>query len=91
MKKTIAQMENEIRKELIGARYDNCVEIEDILTNIIGQKVEWFDTEIDDGVDDDETEDEYIMKTSFSTKDDRIIIRVYWGDVTEEITYVRVN
>ena len=45
----------------------------------------------DDGVDDDECEDEYIMKSCFSTKDDKIIVRIFYGDVTEEIGYVSVS
>lgn len=91
MKKTFEQIEREIQQEFIGGRYDGETATEEILTNIIGQSVEWYDTYIDDGVDDDETEDMYIMKSCFSTKDDKISVRIYYGDVTEEITYVSVT
>ena len=91
MEKTFEQIEREIQREFIGGRYDGETATEEILTNIIGQSVEWYDTYIDDGVDDDETEDEYVMKSCFSTKDDKIIVRTYYGDVTEEIAYVSVS
>ena len=35
--------------------------------------------------DGDETEDQYVMRACFSTDRDDIIVRVYYGDVTEEM------
>lgn len=43
-----------------------------------------------DGADNDETENQYIMKACFSNNNDSIIIRIYYGNVTEEIGYVDV-
>lgn len=80
-----------IETEFIGGRYLGDEETEKILTNIIGREVVCYDTKIDDGVDDDETEDEYVMKSCFSTRDDKVIIGIYYGDVTEEISYVNIQ
>ena len=80
-----------IQTELIGSRFDSITETEEILTQLVGKNVSWYDSNIDDGVDDDETEDTYIMRDAFSTNDDKIIIRIYYGNVTGEITYVSVN
>ena len=91
MKKTFEQIKQEIEQEFIGGRYDGVTATEEILTEIVGQSVEWDDTCIDDGVDDDETEDCYVMKSVFSTKDDKIVVRIFYGDVTEEIGYVSVS
>ena len=91
MKKTLEQIKKEIEREFIGGRYDGVTATEEILTNIVGKSVEWYDTVIDDGVDGDETEDQYVMKDCFSTKDDSVVVRIYYGDVTEEIGYVSVS
>lgn len=91
MKKTFEQIKQEIEREFIGGRYDGITATEDILTEIIGRSVEHYDTYIDDGADGDETEDSYVMKACFSTKDDSVVIRIYYGDVTEEIGYVSVS
>lgn len=91
MSKTLEQLINEIQREFIGGRYDGVTATEEILTNIVGKSVEWYDSVIDDGVDGDETEDQYVMKDCFSTKDDSVVIRIYYGDVTEEIGYVSVS
>lgn len=91
MEKTLEQLRNEIQKEFIGGRYDGVNATEEILTNIVGKSVEWYDSVIDDGVDGDETEDQYVMKDCFSTKDDSVVVRIYYGDVTEEIGYVSVS
>ena len=91
MKKTFEQIKQEIEREFIGGRYDGITATEDILTEIIGRSVEHYDTCIDDGADGDETEDSYVMKACFSTKDDSVVIRIYYGDVTEEIGYVSVS
>lgn len=91
MKKTFEQIKQEIENEFIGGRYDGITATEEILTKIVGQSVEHYDTCIDDGADGDETEDVYVMKTCFTSKDDKIIVRIFYGDVTEEIGYVSVD
>ena len=47
-----------------------------------------YDEEI---LDDDETEDSYVMYASFKFADKPMIVRIYYGDVTEEIGYVEVK
>lgn len=80
-----------IQTALIGADYPGVSETERILSDIVGQPVVWYDTVIDDGADDDETEDQYVMRSCFQSKDMRVTVRVYYGDVTEEIGYVDVS
>lgn len=80
-----------IETEFIGGRYEGDEETEKVLSKLVGRPMKCYDTCIDDGVDEDETEDEYIMKSCFSTEDDKIIIRIYYGDVTKEIGYVSIQ
>lgn len=89
MNKTPEQIKNEIRNEFICEIYDGETATEEILTEIIGKEVEWYDTDYDDGID-DESEDSYVMKSCFSTKDSEYVIRIYYGNVTEEIGCVDV-
>lgn len=80
-----------IQTALIGSDYMGISEAEKLLSSIIGRNVSHYDTCIDDGADDDETEDQYVMRACFSTDNDDIIVRIYYGDVTEEIGYVDVS
>lgn len=91
MSKTFDQIKQEIEREFIGGRYDGITATEMILTEIVGQSVDFYDTYIDDGVDGDETEDTCVMKDCFATKDDSVVVRIYYGNVTEEIGYVNVE
>ena len=91
MNKTFEQIKQEIEREFIGGRYDGISATEEILTNIVGQSVKHYDTKISNGVDEDETEDVYVMKSCFSTSDSQFKIGIYYGDVTEEIGYVNVE
>lgn len=91
MNKTFEQIKQEIEREFIGGRYDGISATEEILSNIVGQVVKHYDTCIDDGVDEDETEDVYVMKACFSTSDSQLKIGIYYGDVTEEVGYVNVE
>lgn len=91
MNKTFEQIKREIENEFIGGNYDGITATEEILTEIVGQSVEHYDTCIDDGADGDETEDSYVMKACFSSEDESITIRIFYGDVTKEIGYVSVS
>ncbi len=79
-----------IQTSLIGSKYQGVAETEELLSEIVGEEMTWYDTCIDDGADDDETEDTYVMRACFSDRADRVIVRIYYGDVTEEIGYVDV-
>lgn len=80
-----------VQNEFIGEHYQGDEETEHILTHIAGEPIKWYDTVIDDGIDDDDCEDEYVMRSCFSTEDDKIIVRIYYGDVSEKIDYVNVQ
>lgn len=84
-------LKGKIETEFIGGHYEGDEVTENILTHIAGEPIKHYDTKIDDGVDDDETEDTYVMKSCFSTEDDKIIVGIYYGDVSEEIGYVNVQ
>lgn len=79
-----------IQTALIGSDFRGVADMEQLLTKLTGIKMVWYDTCIDDGVDEDETEDQYVMRACFSTEHNSLVVRVYYGDVTEEITYVDV-
>ena len=80
-----------IQDAFIGAKYLGAQRMEEELTNLIGLRMHCYDSVIDDGADDDETEDQYVMRDCFSDDRGSITVRVYYGDVTEEIGYVDVN
>ena len=80
-----------IQTALIGGDYPGVDDIEKELTALVGQEMVWYDTVIDDGADDDETEDQYVMRACFSSERGDVVVRVYYGDVTEEIGYVDVT
>ena len=50
-------LKQKIENEFIGGHYEGDEETEKILSKIVGKPVKCYDTKIDDGVDDDETEE----------------------------------
>lgn len=88
MNKNIKEL---VEETFIGANYNGDEETEKELSNLLGGKWRCYDTKIDDGVDDDETEDEYIMVSCFENEQGNVDILIYYGDVTDEITYVQVR
>ena len=80
-----------IQTALIGSDYMGVTETEQLLSDIVGSEMTWYDTCIYDGADDDETEDQYVMRSCFSDESSRLTIRIYYGDVTREIGYVDVS
>lgn len=80
-----------VEKTFIGANYNGDEETEKELSNLLGGKWRCYDSKIDDGVDDDETEDEYVMVSCFENEQGNVDILIYYGDVTDEITYVQVR
>ena len=63
----------------------------DILTEIVGRKAHCYDNYIDDGCDNKDCEDRYVMCAAFNFEDSPLVVRVYYGDITETIGYVSVN
>ena len=88
MNKNIKEL---VERTFIGANYNGDEETEKELSNLLGGKWHCYDTKIDDGVDDDETEDEYIMVSCFENEQGNVDILIYYGDVTSEITYTQVR
>lgn len=89
-------METKSIKELvenafIGTKYQDDETTEKELEKLLGGKWRCYDTKIDDGVDDDETEDEYIMVSCFENEQGNVDILIYYGDATNEITYTNVR
>lgn len=89
MNKTFEQISREIQETFVNEFYDGVTYTEEILTEIVGKNVSMYDSKIDDGVDDDD-EDNYVMCDCFSTDDDSITIRIYYGDETRVIGCVDV-
>ncbi len=79
-----------IHNELIGCDYD-IAKVEAILTHICGCKVSWVDSNIDCGLDDDKTENNYLIRDLFSTEDEIADIRVFYGDVDRRIDYATLT
>lgn len=87
----LTKLTDKIQTALIGAKNLGVDWLEDELSRIVGKPCVCYDSKIDDGADDDETEDTYVMKDCFEFKDSPITVRVYYGDVTREIGYVDVS
>jgi hypothetical protein len=87
----MATLKETIQTRFIGSEFMGEDETATELANIVGSECRCYDAGIDDGVDDDETEDSYVMYASFKFADKPMIVRIYYGDVTEEIGYVEVK
>lgn len=64
-------------------------EFEEKLTEVTGYKCRCYDSGIDDGIDDDE--DEYLMYSSFDFQGLNLILRVYYGNVTDIIGHYEIR
>lgn len=84
-------LEERIQTELIGSKYMGVSTTCEILANIVGKSCWCCDSKIDDGADNDETEDSYVMKDCYEFEDSDIMVNIYYGDVSREIGYVEVN
>ena len=97
-------MDKKIRNYFLGKEFSTEEEIEKELTELVGFKAHCYDTKIDDGLytdddyDDDYTDDDlndevdrYLMLSAFDFKGHNMIVRIYYGDVTSEITDVEVT
>ena len=87
----MATLKEKIETTFIGSDWKGEEETAEILKEIVGLKCECYDDGIDDGVDDDESEDTYIMYASFRFENSPLVVRIVYGDVTEEIGYVEVR
>ena len=85
------ELTTKIQTIFIGSDWRGEEETAKILNEIVGLKCECYDADIDDGVDDDESEDTYIMYASFRFENSPLVVCIIYGDVTEEIGYVEVR
>ena len=89
-KHTTMTKEEQIQNEFIGSKMNHIDEAVRILTRIVGKQARCYDVKIDDGVDDDETEDTYVMVACFDFEGCETTVHIYYGDVTREIGYVDI-
>ena len=87
----MATLKEKIETTFIGSDWKGEEETAETLKEIVGLKCECYDTGIDDGVDDDESDDAYIMYASFRFENSPLVVRIVYGDVTEEIGDVEVR
>lgn len=87
----MATLKEKIETTFIGSDWKGEEETAEILNEIVGLKCECYDAGIDDGIDDDESEDTYIMYASFRFENSPLVVRIVYGDVTEEIGDVEVR
>ena len=85
------ELTTKIQTTFIGSDWRGEEETAEILNEIVGLKCECYDADIDDGVDNDESEDTYIMYASFRFENSPLVVSIIYGDVTEEICYVEVR
>ncbi len=79
-----------IQTEFIGSSYNGVGRTEVILSHIVEEKIEWYETKIADVTDDDETKNT-LMKACFTTKDKSIDIGIYYDNLTRKISYVDIR
>jgi hypothetical protein len=75
---------------LIGSEYVSIGGMENLLTHFVGEPIKYYDTQIDDGIDDD-VEDNLLMRDCFSSDDDSLIIRIYYGNNSKKIGCVNIS
>ena len=81
---------SKIQREYIGATYE-VAPIQNELTHIMGVQVNFVNSKISDGVDDDETEDTLIMVDTFRTANGELDFLFAYGNITKEITCVQLK
>jgi hypothetical protein len=86
MKKPFEQLEQEITEKFINSKYKGISVTEDILTEICGQDVSLYDSFFGDKVD-----CEYIICDCFTTADNKMSIKINYGERTMDIGYVSVT
>lgn len=80
------RIEELVENAFYGTKYQDDETTEKELEKLLGGKWRCYDEKIDD-----ETEDEYIMVSCFTNKQGNIDVLIYYGDVTNEITYINVR
>ena len=71
--------------ELLGKPYIDEDDMREELSAIYGENFVQYDSCIDDGIEDDDNEDDYVMKDCYSNDDNSLDIIVYYGNNTRMI------
>lgn len=71
--------------ELLGKPYIDEDDMREELAAIYGEYFVKYDSCIDDGIEDDDSEDDYVMKDCYSNDDNSLDIIVYYGNNTRII------
>lgn len=84
-------MENKI-KEFLDENlfFSSDEEFAEKLTEKTGVKCRCYDSGIDDGIDDENCEDEYLIYSSFEFQSANLSLTIYYGDQTNKITDYRI-
>ena len=84
-----AKLKDKIYDDLMSEWFTTEEDIENKLTELIGSKAHCYDTKIDEGLDDGE--DDYLMMSAFEVDGYSETIRIYYGNITEEITHIDIR
>lgn len=87
----MATLKERIETLFISGEYKGAEQTAKELAKIVGAKCRCYDSGIDDGVDDDESKDRYIIYSSFGFEGSPLVVKVVYGDVTHEIGCVEVR
>ncbi len=71
--------------ELLGKPYIDEDDMREELAAIYGENFAQYDSCIDDGIEDDDSEDDYVMKDCYINDDNSLDIIVYYGNNTRII------
>jgi hypothetical protein len=80
---------SQIQSTFIGSEWQGEEYTENMLNEIVGIKCECYDIVFDDCI--DEEADSYVMKASFHFENSPLVVSILFGNVTEEICYVKVR
>ena len=91
MKEISKEIKDSIYNEFIETKYLGEEEMENKLSQMVGEKARCYDDYIDEGIDDEDVEDEYLYCSAFEFENTNLIVRIYYGNVTSEITHINCN
>ena len=84
-----ANLKDRIYDSLICEWFTTEEDIENKLTELIGSKAHCYDTKIDEGL--EGAPDDYLMLSAFEVDGHKESIRIYYGNITEEITHIDIR
>jgi hypothetical protein len=85
----IMEIRRKFETEFINTKFNGIENMKEKVENLLNEKVLNYDTFIDDGADDDDDENDYIIRTWYKTKS--YMVRFFYGDINMIIGYVSVQ